>query len=132
MPIPLIEDRIKKAEAAARALDFVYRDSDIDLPALANVLRAEVEALALNPPLYSKHAYSPRRVAHEAFENGAVKVSAEHNPRGMPLEMCVDMVACATLLRGNIAGEAVLIWRHEPEFDEQGNVYMRLCFEPVP
>ncbi len=103
------------------------------LPAVADALKAEIEAMAVYPPLYSMTAYTPRRTVHTTISNGFVKTEgAPSAPLNFALQMAHDSVVAARTLRASVQGDAVLIWRAAPGFDpDDGSLRMRLCFESL-
>lgn len=109
-------------------------EMDDDAVAMA-WLKAQVEALSDQQPMWSRSAYTHSRTSHVAFCNGAVKIE------GQPSAILVGTVrdlAEATLSairehRAGIDGPVLLTWRCEPEVRRDGEhvrVYTRLALEP--
>lgn len=83
--------------------------------------------------LYGYTALTPRHTPYVVICNGALKYEGDKRaPLGNPQDLVEASVAIAQSFRDNINGEAYLVWRIPPEFDERGNLYMRLCFESIP
>jgi len=104
------------------------------LASLAALLRGEIEALVAGPPLLSETAYTPSGTEHVVIQNGHICSGAKGSalaPIGPPILLAAESFIAAARLRDQVRGDVALIWRIPPEFDEQGNLYMRLCFERI-
>lgn len=97
---------------------------------LLAVLRADIEGLASGRVLRSDYAYTPRRSLHTAIKNGYPTGQEGKMPSSHLIDMAASTLQVAYLLRQEIDGDAVLIWRCLPEFKD-GDLYLRLCFEAL-
>lgn len=101
--------------------------------AVLEQLKCDIEDLVDGEVLYSRTARTPRNSVHVSIANGAIKRECEPAlPPKTLLEMCADSMEVARELFRSAAidGRAMLVWRCEPVF-EDGNLYLRLCFERV-
>lgn len=102
-----------------------------DLRALERLTRRAIEDMVDAPPMLSETAYTPRQTVHTTVYNGFPKSQGDAGVSPYePVLMAAAAIATAARLRRDIPGEAVLVWRHKPTFEQPGPLlYMRLCFE---
>ena len=98
---------------------------------LANLLRHDIEALA-DEVETADRGQTRRMTRFTVIKNGLQTAEGAHSPPVRePVQMCHDSLVTAQELRSRIVGPAVLTWRIPPQFEERGQLYMRLAFEPT-
>jgi len=96
-------------------------------------LRSVIERLGAYPPYRSDFAQTARKTLFTEIYNGIacegrLTVSRDFPIRDM-ITMAHESILSAKRLREKIPGNAVCVWRIQPETD-RGKLYMRLAFEP--
>jgi hypothetical protein len=133
---PPTRDYRDRDGTAHRSANTAYGESNqvrhAKLASLAKWCQEAIEELVEGPPLYSLTAFTPNHTAFTVIRNGVPKVEGEKGwPPVAPLDMVADSIRFARRMRAEINGPAALIWRCTPAFEEDGTLYMRLCFEPL-
>lgn len=96
-------------------------------------LSTDISNLRCGYPLYGRTARTPGGTPYVTVLQG--RVPKEIGPEVedyMTLEDAVEAtMVIARNLRDSIPGDAMLVWRVEPEINHQGLLYTRFCFEPL-
>lgn len=99
-------------------------------------LKARVQDMSDQQPMWSRSAYTHRRTPHAAFVNGQKKEEGEFGPpwRGNVRDVTEATLMAVRAYRESIDGPVLLTWRQEPVVEEDAmgrkRVYCRLSFEP--
>ncbi len=119
--------------AIAKRLPPIAETAPDESAAILADLKKRIEALGEGHVMWSRGALTARGTAHLIFVNGVVSREGRPVARSGRLtlaEIADDTFGAVRAYRNMIPGAVELVWRVEPEVTEDGNLYVRLCFEP--
>lgn len=108
------------------------KDRRTSLATLAALLLDEIENLVDHRAYLSDRAITPSGTRHNIIKNGYLIKEGEESPlKVLPLCAAYMSLETARSLRLKLGKDAYIVWRAKPEFDDDANLYMRLCFEAL-